>query len=75
MMIKKAMEAAIGNSKDYTLKSYVIFVKKLQAKAEVGLHFLLSIVIVVVVFFFFYGLKNWIFNCLLGKNLIRMFCN
>lgn len=33
------MEAAIGNSKDYTLKSYVIFVKKLQAKAEVGFHF------------------------------------
>lgn len=33
-MSDEAMEAAIGNSKDYTLKSYVIFVKKLQAKAE-----------------------------------------
>ena len=27
------MEAAIGNTKDYTLKSYLVFVEKLQAKA------------------------------------------
>lgn len=32
------MEVAIGNTKDYTLKSYLIFVEKLQAKAAVGLN-------------------------------------
>lgn len=61
------MEAAIGNSKDYTLKSYVIFVKKLQAKAEVGFHFSPCN--------FFFGSNNWIFKCLLGKNLISILCN
>ncbi|CAI9115971.1 OLC1v1017001C3 [Oldenlandia corymbosa var. corymbosa] len=32
-MSDEAMEAAIGNSKDYTLKSYLIFVEELKAKA------------------------------------------
>ncbi|XP_027082219.1 uncharacterized protein LOC113749412 [Coffea eugenioides] len=32
-MSDEAMEAAIGNTKDYTLKSYLVFVEKLQAKA------------------------------------------
>lgn len=35
------MEAAIGNTKDYTLKNYLVFVKRLQAKSEVGLYLLL----------------------------------
>ncbi|CAI0464355.1 unnamed protein product [Linum tenue] len=30
----KAMEAALGNSKDYTLKQYLLFADKLQAKAK-----------------------------------------
>ncbi|XP_031125529.1 uncharacterized protein LOC116027902 isoform X1 [Ipomoea triloba] len=33
-MSDEAMQAAIGNSKDYTLKQYLVFVDKLQAKAE-----------------------------------------
>ncbi|KAL3514348.1 hypothetical protein ACH5RR_027065 [Cinchona calisaya] len=32
-MSDEAMEAAIGNTKEYTLKIYLAFVKKLQAKA------------------------------------------
>lgn len=32
-MSDEAMEAAIGNTKEYTLKSYLVFVEKLQAKA------------------------------------------
>nr|GMD99491.1 Ena/VASP-like protein [Ipomoea batatas] len=35
-MSDEAMQAALGNSKDYTLKQYLVFVDKLQAKAEVG---------------------------------------
>lgn len=30
------MEAAIGNSKDYSLKQYLFFASKLQTKAEVS---------------------------------------
>ncbi|XP_019156669.1 PREDICTED: uncharacterized protein LOC109153260 [Ipomoea nil] len=33
-MSDEAMQAAIGNSKDYTLKQYLVFVDKLQAKAK-----------------------------------------
>ncbi|KAI5655145.1 hypothetical protein M9H77_32332 [Catharanthus roseus] len=33
-MSDEAMEAAIGNTKDYTLKNYLVFVKRLQAKSE-----------------------------------------
>nr|GLL48973.1 uncharacterized protein LOC109153260 [Ipomoea trifida] len=33
-MSDEAMQAALGNSKDYTLKQYLVFVGKLQAKAE-----------------------------------------
>ncbi|PSR99942.1 Ena/VASP-like protein [Actinidia chinensis var. chinensis] len=33
-MSDEAMVAAIGNSKDYTLKQYLVFVDKLQAKAK-----------------------------------------
>nr|GMD80792.1 Ena/VASP-like protein [Ipomoea batatas] len=33
-MSDEAMQAALGNSKDYTLKQYLVFVDKLQAKAE-----------------------------------------
>lgn len=33
-MSDEAMEAAIGNSKDYTLKNYVTFAAKLQEKAK-----------------------------------------
>ncbi|KAH7523770.1 hypothetical protein FEM48_Zijuj06G0047300 [Ziziphus jujuba var. spinosa] len=33
-MSDEAMEAALGNSKDYTLKQYLIFVNKLQKKAK-----------------------------------------
>ncbi|CAH9076956.1 unnamed protein product [Cuscuta epithymum] len=33
-MSDEAMDAAIGNSKDYTLKQYLVFVDKLQAKAK-----------------------------------------
>ncbi|CAK9173879.1 unnamed protein product [Ilex paraguariensis] len=33
-MSDEAMVAALGNSKDYTLKQYVVFVDKLQAKAK-----------------------------------------
>lgn len=33
---KKAMEAALGNSKDYTAKQYLLFANKLQAKAKVS---------------------------------------
>ena len=36
VLVKKAMVAAIGSSKDYTLKQYLVFVDKLQAKAKVG---------------------------------------
>lgn len=32
----KAMVAALGNSKDYTLKQYLIFANKLQEKAKVS---------------------------------------
>jgi len=31
----QAMQAALGNSKDYTLKQYLIFANKLQEKAKV----------------------------------------
>lgn len=37
------MVAALGNSKDYTLKQYLVFVDKLQAKAKV--RFSLSVMI------------------------------
>jgi hypothetical protein len=30
------MEAALGNSKDYSLKQYLLFADKLQTKAKVG---------------------------------------
>lgn len=30
------MVAALGNSKDYTLKQYLVFVNKLQDKSKVG---------------------------------------
>ncbi|CAI0464356.1 unnamed protein product [Linum tenue] len=33
-MSDEAMEAALGNSKDYTLKQYLLFADKLQAKAK-----------------------------------------
>ncbi|GLT41208.1 hypothetical protein SLA2020_152890 [Shorea laevis] len=33
-MSDEAMEAALGNSKDYSLKQYLLFVDKLQAKAK-----------------------------------------
>lgn len=33
-MSDEAMVAALGNSKDYTLKQYILFVDKLQAKAK-----------------------------------------
>ncbi|CAN4092204.1 unnamed protein product [Withania somnifera] len=35
-MSDEAMVAAIGNSKDYTLKQYLVLVDKLQAKAKVS---------------------------------------
>nr|GMD94668.1 Ena/VASP-like protein [Ipomoea batatas] len=45
-MSDEAMQAALGNSKDYTLKQYLVFVDKLQAKAEeltaMGVSFTLS---------------------------------
>ncbi|KAK7321619.1 hypothetical protein VNO77_32438 [Canavalia gladiata] len=33
-MSDEAMEAALGNSKDYSLKQYILFVNKLQTKAK-----------------------------------------
>ncbi|KAL6998532.1 hypothetical protein U1Q18_008661 [Sarracenia purpurea var. burkii] len=33
-MSDEAMVAALGNSKNYTLKQYLVFVDKLQAKAK-----------------------------------------
>lgn len=33
------MVAALGNAKDYTLKQYLVFVDKLQAKAKVRFSF------------------------------------
>ncbi|KAL2529450.1 DNA binding [Forsythia ovata] len=33
-MSDEAMEAAIGNSKDYSLKQYLVFAEKIQAKAK-----------------------------------------
>ncbi|GAA0166021.1 hypothetical protein LIER_21274 [Lithospermum erythrorhizon] len=33
-MSDEAMEASIGNSKDYTLKQYLVFLEKLQEKAK-----------------------------------------
>lgn len=33
-MSDEAMEAALGNSKDYTAKQYLLFANKLQAKAK-----------------------------------------
>lgn len=30
------MVAALGNSKDYSLKQYLLFVEKLQSKSKVG---------------------------------------
>ncbi|XP_031372510.1 uncharacterized protein LOC116187722 isoform X3 [Punica granatum] len=33
-MSDEAMEAALGSSKDYSLKQYMLFVEKLQAKAK-----------------------------------------
>ncbi|VFQ83907.1 unnamed protein product [Cuscuta campestris] len=33
-MSDEAMEAVIGNSKDYSLKQYLVFVDKLQCKAK-----------------------------------------
>ncbi|KAK1366950.1 putative DNA-binding protein-like [Heracleum sosnowskyi] len=33
-MSDEAMEAALGNSKDYTLKQYLVFVEKLQEKSK-----------------------------------------
>jgi hypothetical protein len=35
----QAMQAALGNSKDYTLKQYLIFANKLQEKAKVLLFY------------------------------------
>ncbi|KAL8096288.1 hypothetical protein AgCh_037304 [Apium graveolens] len=35
-MSDEAMEAALGNSKDYTLKQYLVFVEKLQEKSKVS---------------------------------------
>ncbi|XP_059635066.1 uncharacterized protein LOC132277269 isoform X2 [Cornus florida] len=35
-MSDEAMLAALGNSKDYTLKQYLVFVDKLQAKAKLA---------------------------------------
>lgn len=34
------MVAALGHSKDYSLKQYLLFAEKLQAKAKVSLAFL-----------------------------------
>ncbi|KAL5699678.1 hypothetical protein ACHQM5_030549 [Ranunculus cassubicifolius] len=36
-MSDEVMVAALGNSKDYTLKQYLVFAKKLQEKLKVGL--------------------------------------
>ena len=36
MLVKKAMVAALGNSKDYSLKQYLLFANKLQTKAKVS---------------------------------------
>lgn len=38
---RKAMEAALGNCKDYSLKQYLLFADKLQKKAKVS-HTLIS---------------------------------
>ncbi|KAL0366312.1 UNVERIFIED_CONTAM: hypothetical protein Sradi_3521300 [Sesamum radiatum] len=35
-MSDEAMVAVVGDSKDYSLKRYVVFVEKMQAKAKVG---------------------------------------
>lgn len=35
------MEAVLGNSKEYTLKQYLLFVDKLQTKSKVSFVFLL----------------------------------
>lgn len=35
----QAMEAALGSSKDYTLKQYLVFANKLQEKAKVLLFY------------------------------------
>lgn len=32
----KAMVAVLGNSKEYTLKQYLVFAERLQAKAKVS---------------------------------------
>lgn len=37
------MEAVLGNSKDYTLKQYLLFVDKLQTKSKVSFIFLLLV--------------------------------
>ncbi|KAF3950980.1 hypothetical protein CMV_023322 [Castanea mollissima] len=34
MLVKKATVAALGNSKDYSLKQYLLFANKLQTKAK-----------------------------------------
>ncbi|PKI72478.1 hypothetical protein CRG98_007145 [Punica granatum] len=38
-MSDEAMEAALGSSKDYSLKQYMLFVEKLQAKAKSSVEF------------------------------------
>lgn len=39
----KAMGAALGHSKDYSLKQYLLFADKLQAKAKVSDIFFLNV--------------------------------
>lgn len=34
ILLLKAMEAALGSSKDYSLKQYLLLVEKLQTKAK-----------------------------------------
>ncbi|KAF5746751.1 hypothetical protein HS088_TW06G00925 [Tripterygium wilfordii] len=44
-MSDEAMVAALGHSKDYTLKQYLLFVDKLQTKAKVSFFFFFVVVL------------------------------
>ena len=54
------MVAALGNSKDYSLKQYLLFANKLQTKAKVSECFCLLSV-------------NYISMCFYGKERLEVF--
>jgi hypothetical protein len=58
------MEAVLGNSKDYTLKQYLLFVDKLQTKSKVSFIFLLSVRLKSGVLFTSHCLDFGYFNCI-----------